>query len=230
MEQTLRLDVTGLSCAGCVRRAEAALSEIDGVRDVRVNLATRRAELAHDGAVTPARAAAALSGAGYPVAEQDIRLSVDGATCGSCVARIEAALQGVPGVVSAGFNLADGQARVRLLSGAVAEEALIAAVKRAGYTASPLDGARPDAAATRDAAEIAGLRRNTLIAAALTVPVMVLAMGGHIWPPFHHWLHGTIGMGTDWVIQFVLTTLVLCGPGLRFSGWACPPCCTARPT
>ena len=216
MEKTLRLDVTGLSCAGCVRRAEAALSGLDGVREARVNLATRRADITHDGAVTPARASAALAKAGYPAAEEDIRLAVDGATCGSCVARIEAALQAVPGVVSATFNLADGQARLHVLSGAVEEAALIAAVRRAGYAASPVTGDRPDASAAREAREIAQLRRDTIIAAALTLPVMVLAMGGHVWPPFHHWLHGTIGMGTSWIIQFLLTTLVLFGPGLRF--------------
>lgn len=216
MEQTLRLDVTGLSCAGCVRRAEAALSGVEGVREARVNLATKRAEVAHNGAPSPASLASALSKAGYPAAEDDMRLTVEGATCGSCVARIEAALQAVPGVVAASFNLADGQARVRLLSAAVDEDALIAAVKRAGYAASPVMDDRPDAAAAREAADIAKLRRDTLMAAALTVPVMVLAMGGHIWPPFHDWLHGTIGMGTDWTIQFVLTSLVLFGPGLRF--------------
>jgi len=216
MEPTLRLDVTGLSCAGCVRRAEAALSGVDGVREARVNLATRRAEVAHDGALTPALAAAALAKAGYPAAEDDLRLHIDGATCGSCVARIEAALQGVPGVLSASFNLADGQARLRILTGSVDEADIIAAVKRAGYSASTLTDERPDAGAERDAADIARLRSDTLMAAVLTVPVMVLAMGGHVWPPFHHWLHGTIGMGTSWMIQFVLTSLVLFGPGLRF--------------
>lgn len=199
MEQTLRLDVTGLSCAGCVRRAEAALSGVEGVHEARVNLATRRAEVTHGGDVTPAIAADALARAGYPAAEEDLRLMVEGATCGSCVARIEAALRAVPGVVSATFNLADGQARLRVLSGAVDEATLIASVKRAGYTASCVTEDRPDAGADRDAAEIALLRRDTMIAAALTLPVMVLAMGGHVWPPFHHWVHGTIGTGTSWI-------------------------------
>ena len=214
MEQILRLDVTGLSCAGCVRRAETALSGVEGVREARVNLATKRADIAHDGAVTPRLAAEALAKAGYPAAEEDIRLSIAGATCGSCVARIEAALGAEPGVISASFNLADGQARLRILSGAVTPEALIAAVKRAGYEATAQVDA--DAGAAREAADIARLRRDTLLAAALTVPVMVLAMGGHVWPPFHHWLHQNLGMQTSWVIQFVLTSAVLFGPGLRF--------------
>lgn len=216
MDQVLRLDVTGLSCAGCVRRAEAALTGVAGVHAASVNLATHRAEVTHDGAVTPDEAAKALANAGYPAAQEDLRLQVEGATCGSCVARIEGALQAVPGVVSANFNLADGQARLRLLSGAVKADTLIAAVKKAGYRASPVAQDGADARAERDAAEIAALRRDTLIAAALTLPVMVLAMGGHVWPPFHHWLHGAIGMGTSWTIQFVLTSLVLFGPGLRF--------------
>ena len=111
MGQVLRLDVTGLTCGGCVRRAEAALAAVPGVTTARVNLATRRAEV--EGGVSLPDLGAALARAGYPAAETDIRLAVDGATCGSCVPRIETALRAVPGVIRADFNLADGVVRIR---------------------------------------------------------------------------------------------------------------------
>ncbi len=41
-------------------------------------------------------------------------------------------------------------------------------------------------------------------------------MGTHVIPGLHHFIGATIGMGTSWMIQFVLTTLVLAFPGLRF--------------
>jgi Cu+-exporting ATPase len=40
-------------------------------------------------------------------------------------------------------------------------------------------------------------------------------MGAHIIPAFHHWIAGTFGIWS-WYGQFVLTTLVLFGPGRRF--------------
>ena len=35
--------VEGMTCASCVRRAEAALTKVDGVQEASVNLATEQA-------------------------------------------------------------------------------------------------------------------------------------------------------------------------------------------
>ncbi len=56
----------------------------------------------------------------------------------------------------------------------------------------------------------------TLLAALLTVPVFVLEMGSHAIPAIHSWVMSTLGMGTSWMIQFVLTSLVLAWPGRQF--------------
>ena len=64
--------------------------------------------------------------------------------------------------------------------------------------------------------EARGLRRSLLIAGILTLPVFILEMGSHLIPPMHHWAQGVLGEQTSWYIQFVLATLVLFGPGLRF--------------
>lgn len=45
----LHLMVEGLHCGGCVRKIESALQPLDGVREARVNLTTRRMSLAWDG-------------------------------------------------------------------------------------------------------------------------------------------------------------------------------------
>jgi len=41
-------------------------------------------------------------------------------------------------------------------------------------------------------------------------------MGGHISPPFHHWVVATIGLQTSWMFQFLLASLVLVWPGQIF--------------
>src|SRR5690606_16558717 len=44
----------------------------------------------------------------------------------------------------------------------------------------------------------------------------VLEMGSHLVPALHHLILGTIGQQANWIIQFLLTSVVLFGPGRRF--------------
>jgi Cu+-exporting ATPase len=147
-----------------------------------------------------------------------VTLAIGGMSCASCVGRVERALRDVPGVIEASVNLATERASVRLPRGAVATAALLRAVETAGYEAAPVeaDAASSDAEAERRAAELAGLRRAVVIAGALTLPVVVLEMGSHLVPAIHRLVVAAIGMHGNWLLQFVLTTLVLFGPGLRF--------------
>ena len=144
-----------------------------------------------------------------------ITLAVDGMTCASCVARVERALLAVPGVTDANVNLATERATVH---GVADESALIAAVEKTGYDARAIvTAARDDGdVLARKEAERAALWRDVLIAAALALPVFVLEMGSHMIPAMHHWIGHTLGTQTSWVIQCVLTTLVLLIPGRRF--------------
>jgi len=60
------------------------------------------------------------------------------------------------------------------------------------------------------------LTRQFWIAAILTFPLFAIEMGGHISPPFHHWVVATIGLQTSWMFQFLLASLVLVWPGQIF--------------
>ncbi|WPP45610.1 heavy metal translocating P-type ATPase [Pseudomonas sp. AN-1] len=213
----LTLSIDGMTCASCVGRVERALRKLPGVTDASVNLATARAEVSFAGAPDVAAAIAAVQQAGYAVAEETVELDVRGMTCASCVARVERVLGRVPGVTEARVNLASERAQVRVLRG-VPVGALVAAIERAGYAAEPLAaaGAQADAEEARRAAELAELRRSLLLAAVLTLPVFVLEMGAHLIPALHHWILATLGQQTNWLVQGVLTTAVLFGPGRRF--------------
>src|SRR5690606_2919941 len=73
-----------------------------------------------------------------------------------------------------------------------------------------------DEAAGRREAERRALGRDLLIAAALALPVFLLEMGTHLIPGMHAWVDQAIGMQRGWILQSVLTTLVLAFPGRRF--------------
>ena len=48
---TISLPIEGMTCASCVGRVEAALSKVEGVGSVAVNLATERADIRPSGPV-----------------------------------------------------------------------------------------------------------------------------------------------------------------------------------
>jgi len=167
-----------------------------------------------------------------------IDLTVEGMTCASCVGRVERAIRAVPGVVDASVNLATGRARVRGEAGA---EAVAEAIAATGYAAHPVAhadlhghaghaghamGARGHGAAAEGHGgehehDHAPQRRDLILAAALSLPLFVLEMGGHAFPAFHHWLHGLVSARALGVIEFLLASAALFGPGRVFflKGW-----------
>ncbi len=209
----LRLKLDGMTCASCVARAERVLMAQPGVEAASVNLSTETAEIRFHAPATPQDMAAALAKAGYPARQVTVTLGVDGMTCAACTGRVERVLKAQPGVIAATANLATRRAQVVLWDGAATgAETLAAVVTRAGYQAQPIAATPPH----DPAAEVAALARQTWIAAALTLPVFVAEMGGHLIPAFHHWLHMTFGTQTLWLVQFLLGSLVLLFPGRRF--------------
>ncbi len=145
-----------------------------------------------------------------------VTLSVEGMTCASCVGRVERALRAVPGVAQATVNLATQKAEV-VFDGAAHPESAVQAVEKVGYEAQLLqDRAAEDSLSKRQELEAVTLRRHLWQATALTLPVFLVEMGGHLVPALHHFIDATIGTRASWVLQFVLTTLVLVGPGRAF--------------
>lgn len=215
-ENELKLSLQGLSCASCVGRAEKALGAMDGVTVASVNLALETAVVHFSGPVDAKGAVATLEQAGYPARIQTMTMHIQSMSCASCVGRVDKALAAVPGVLDANVNLASETATVSYVEGQVGISELLRAATQAGYPARLKDRAAPEDMGERKAAEAENLARRTLFAAALALPVFVLEMGGHAVPTFHHWIAQTIGQQTSWLIQFILTTIVLIGPGRQF--------------
>ncbi len=208
-----------MSCASCVSSIEKAVAKVPGVDKVLVNLATERADVTFKAAPDMPAVIDAIRKAGYDVPSGSTDLAIEGMTCASCVSKVEKALNAVPGVTRASVNLATERAHVEL-AGQVPLSDLIKAVETAGYEARSLDEARSDATQETQSdkrdAEAAELKKSVILAAVLTLPVFILEMGSHIIPAVHMFVMDTIGMQNSWYFQFVLTTMVLFGPGMRF--------------
>jgi len=227
----LDIPIEGMTCASCVARVEKALQDVPGVSRASVNLATERAAVEFSGPADLGAVVRAVDAVGYAVRESTTELAIEGMTCASCVGRVEKALARVPGVLGASVNLATEKAQVRYLAGAVSAAQLEAAVGAAGYVAhvatSTADAA--DEEAQRREREMRSLRFALILAAALTLPVVILEMGAHLIPSVHDWIVHAIGERQSWYLQFALATIVLFGPGLRFFRKGVPTLLRASP-
>ena len=213
---TSTLMIEGMSCASCVGRVERMLKAQDGVGDVAVNLASETARFTVDDPEALVRAALALEELGYPARRAKVMLNVASMSCASCVGRVDRALEAVPGVLEVNVNLAAETATVTYLEGATTPAALIAASAEIGYPAEIAEADATTDRAARKEEEARNLLRKLVFAAALALPVFIVEMGGHVFPALQHFIASTIGMQTSWVLQFLLTTAVLVGPGRFF--------------
>ena len=216
--KTLSLQVTGLNCASCSGRAEKALNAVEGVETATVNLAAETAQITYSDPATTETLTTALADAGYPAATQEVTLEIEGMSCASCVGRVDRALAAADGVLDVSVNLATETATIRYAAKATDVATLIKIATDSGYPAKVKSGDQADVddKAERKAEEISHLGRLTIIAAILSFPVFAVEMGGHFIPGVRDWVNATIGDQNSRYMQFVLTTLVLFGPGLRF--------------
>ena len=148
-----------------------------------------------------------------------IDLPVTGMTCAACAARIERSLAKAEGVEEASVNLATERAMVRFDPALTGVDRIVETIRSAGYDAIvPVPDASPaatdDEHATRRREEYEKLRLKFVIAAALALPVLIIAMS-----------HGRIAAldsaAARW-LQLVLTTPVVfyCGAQFYRGAWA----------
>ena len=136
-------------------------------------------------------------------------LPIEGMTCASCVARVEKALQRVPGVVSAEVNLATEKAEVTLVGAEADLSMLVAAVEKAGYSThgATVSGMQDVEAAAQPTAAWWPI----VLSAMLSLPLVVPMVGSLL--------------GADWMLpgwlQLALATPVQFWLGARFyrSAW-----------
>ena len=124
-----------------------------------------------------------------------VDLAVGGMTCASCAARIEKKLNRLDGVTAA-VNYATATATVTYDSAAVTPQDLVSTVEATGYTARlpeppPAAETKPGEAAPR-VDEMASLRQRVVVSAALTIPVVLLAMVPALQFRFWQWLSLTL--------------------------------------
>ncbi len=134
-------------------------------------------------------------------------LRIVGMHCAACAQTVEKALSAAPGVSAASVNFAAEQARVDYDPEVASIDALVQAVRDAGYDAQPREAVTPGAEVDRTAEDLAGARRRMLIAWVFTVPLMV-------------WMLVEMTTGVAWPTKFIYQVgmLALAAPVLFWVG------------
>jgi Cu+-exporting ATPase len=182
----ITLTVQGMTCASCANRVERALKKVSGVKEVNVNLASKKAtvefntdELGVNDLID------AVSEAGYEVPVESLSLPVKGMTCASCANRVEHALKGVEGVLSVNVNLATEKAAITYIPGVVDLPDLQRAVSDAGYELlGPVDEEKVEV--DEEERRMRTARNRMLYAWGFTIPIIIWMIPemfiGAVWP------------------------------------------------
>lgn len=223
MTVQLAFRVEGMTCANCSSRVERVLKRVPGVVEANVNLATEKASVVlEQNGPEAVDLFEKIENAGYHAVTEHLEIGVGGMTCANCVGRVERVVKKLDGVTAVSVNLATERATIDFLPEIVSSREIGAAISKAGYEPRIDEGeAMEDRERAAREAEISGLKRSVVIAAALTLPLVMVAMGRMI-PGVGPAMRGLLAEQGWMAIEWVLATPVLFFAGRRFfvHGWA----------
>ncbi|XP_071440657.1 copper-transporting ATPase 2 isoform X2 [Hetaerina americana] len=141
---TVVLAVHGMTCQSCVRSIEGKIQEENGVHSIKVSLSEKNATISYNPSITnPGKLRDSIENMGFEAflpsssnGPLDVRISIEGMTCGSCVRSIEGRLMETEGVVSASVSLEERMATVCYNASETSPEALCIVIDNAGFQAS----------------------------------------------------------------------------------------------
>jgi len=205
---SVALPIEGMTCASCVAHVEGALSSLEGVTQVNINLATEKAIIELDSdMVSLGDLVDVVQDVGYDVATKTESLPIEGMTCASCVAHVEKALVETPGVLSVSVNLATEKATVVYVPTVTGLSDFRRAVSDVGYEVLSTVEEQAEDELSREVRKMQVARRRMLLAWLFTGPITL-------------WMLPEMLVGVAWPnpTVFKLGMLLLAAPVLFWVG------------
>ena len=146
--------------------------------------------------------------------------SVTGMTCSACSAHVEKAVRAVPGVESVSVSLLTNAMTVVYDPDKTGDEAICAAVDKAGYGAVPKrSGAqsRGQAAAPDPQKAARSVKRRLIVSFAFLIPLFYISMGHMMGAPLPYFFHGEQGSLVFAFTQFLLVLPIIAANHSYFS-------------
>lgn len=202
--QSINLDLGGMTCATCVNSIEKALHQLDGV-DAHVNLALERANITFDPSlVTMPRLVETITELGYSVRKDHVSWVMVGMDEEPLRKRAEEAVESVPGVDNVQINVVTGVLSLDILRGVGDASQVAAALQSAGFSVKQETGTATDPRSH----EMKVAQHRLMWSILFTIPIWI----GMVHELFHS--------GPAWldngVILAAFATVVEWGPGWGF--------------
>ncbi len=215
---TVRLAITGMSCANCSSTVTDALESVDGVASASVNYATDDGTVEYDpDQVSIRQLYRVVADAGYGVESERTSIGISDMHCANCAETVTSSLESLPGVIEADVNYATDEATVEYNPVDVGMEDLYDAIEEAGYSAvrsADEDGASDaDRRSAARHAEIRRQRRLVVFGAVLSIPLLGLMVEHLLFPSLLP--ESIAGLPIGWV-AFLFATPVQVGLGYEF--------------
>jgi Cu+-exporting ATPase len=219
LSDKVTLNISGMTCAACVRRIEEGLNYTPGVLKATVNLATEKAHVEYEKNIVDIKGLQnKVHDLGYEAFvdasgtdQEKVTITIGGMTCAACVRRVENALRGVEGVLDASVNLATSRATVIHVARWAGLPALAKAVTEHGYEfLGELKDALTDPAEAARARELRELKLKVFCGSILSIIIFFGSM--QHWFGFLQFIPRQIMLWT----MFVLTAPAVFWVGSRF--------------
>ncbi|MBC7876353.1 MAG: cadmium-translocating P-type ATPase [Anaerolineales bacterium] len=173
----IELPVSGLPLKDHATHLESTLRAVNGVAEVKVNVAANRLEVQYDaGKVDVSKLVGAVKSIGFQVGGTNVKIGIENLRCASCVKFIEDELKSTQGVLNATVNIATQEATVDYLPQNTTLAELNKAIETWGYKSRQATSDAPvDKQEEAHANEYRKLMNKFWFAAAISVIVMITA-------------------------------------------------------
>lgn len=207
-------NVSGMHCASCASNIEKTLIKLEGVEQTSVNFPLGKAHIKYNPLLlTPQDLSTIIENLGYKVINESVDIKVEGMTCASCVMNVDKVLRKLNGVKNAVVNLSLAKAHVEYNSSLISPEQMIEAVNSIGFQATLIPEIKfYDENLSDKNNEIEKQKMNLLIAAGLTIPVML----GNMKDMYPDLLAFVPDIFANHFVLSILTTIVMVIPGKQF--------------
>lgn len=175
--QTIILPLEGVDNEHCAAIVDKGLSKVPGITHHKVEVNNQRVVIETDSNEAVQQAISAINDLGYGVTSQHKNLPVLEMTCVGCATSVEKIVRNQPGVIQSSVNFASESLSVEYLPNMVTAADLQAAVQSMGYDLI-IEEATAESESLEDlhALKYARLKKRTLWAGLLSIPVVVIGM------------------------------------------------------
>lgn len=215
-EETFKIN--GMTCASCAKAAERAISRLDGVSEVSVNIATEKAKVKFDEAkVDVEEMRKAIEEEGFSLLEDSklthVTLSISGMTCASCAKSVENVVGKLDGVREVSVNIATNKTSVTFDPVITKVSDIKAAIEKLDFKVLDTDTLRDEERYEEEAeGRISSLKKKFIISAIFSVPLLYISMGHMMGLPLPAFLDPSLNPMNFAIAQLLLTIpVIICG-------------------